>query len=357
MRASSGGAGADGRDPRGKAMLSFLVGMLLSFLPKRYRERFPESVRGNLRPGAAVSGLVQCLGCLLIFSARYLSFLQQRVGGLGERAIAHGAEEALGATAAQAGMGYVSLVEYIFHPLSLLLIYFALEGAVRFYAAGIVEEIVGTLPLHIVAWAQERVGQARAARALGPRLPDVVESVYSADFDLRIFSCRPKRHWDRLLTVSYEEQLYAVVGEQQGKPPRRFIYQLRKVPLGWIVRNIHYYSPDEVLREEAATPPSLLSRLVGWLEQPRAQAPAGPPVPDVVERIASRAYQLRISSCRPKPTWDHLMTVEYEGEFFEIAEEKPGTAPHPYVYLLRQLPEGKVIRSLHHYRPEESLDK
>jgi hypothetical protein len=338
-------------------MLSFIVGMLLSFLPKRYRERFPESVQGDLRPGAVVSGLVQCLACLLIFSVRYLSFLQQRVGGLGERVIAHGAEEALTSRGVQFGMGYVSMVEYIFHPLSLLLIYFTLEGAVRFYAAGITEEIVGTLPLHIVARAQERVGQARAERALGPRVPDVVESVYSADFDLRIFSCRPKRRWDRLLTVSYQDQLYAVVGEQQGKPPHRFIYQLRKVPRGWIVRNIHHYTPDEVMVQEAAASPSLFSRLVKWLQGRLEQAPVSAPVPDLVERIASRAYQLRISSCRPKPAWDDLMTVEYEGEFFEIAEEKAGTAPHPYVYLLRQLPEGKVIRSLHHYRPEESLDK
>jgi hypothetical protein len=274
---------------------------------------------------------------------------------LGERAIARGAEEALISRGAQFGMGFVSMVEYIFHPFSLLLIYFTLEGAVRFYAAAITEEIVGTLPLHLVAWAQERMGRARAERALGPRVPDLVESVYSPEFDLRIFSCRPKRHWDQLITVSYDDQLYAVVGEQPGKPPYRFIYELRKVPRGWIVRNVHHYSPDEVLREEAAMPPSLLSRLAGWLEQRRAQAPAGPPVPDLVERIASQAYQLRIASCRPKPAWDHLMTVEYEGEFFEIVEEKQGSAPHPYVYLLRELPEGKVIRSLHHYRPEESL--
>lgn len=243
-------------------MLGFLAGVVLSFLPKRYRERFPDSMRGDLRQGALVSGLVQCLACLLIFSVRYLSFLQQRVGGLGERVIAHGAEEALISRGAQFGMGYVSLVEYIFHPLSLLLIYFTLEGAVRFYAAGIVEEIVGTLPLHILAWAQERLGRARAERALGPRVPDLVESVYSADSDLRIFSCWPKRGWDRLITVSYEDQLYAVVGEQTGKPPHRFIYRLRKVPRGWIVRNVHYYSADEVLRQEAATPPSLLSRFL-----------------------------------------------------------------------------------------------
>jgi hypothetical protein len=337
-------------------MLGFLFGVVVSFLPKRYRECFPDSVRGDLRLGAAFSGLVQCVACLVVFSVRYLSFLEQKVGGMGERAVARGAEEALIHPATQFGMGYVSLVEYIFHPLSLLLIYFALEGAVRFYAAAITEEIVGTLPLHVVAWAQGRVGQARAERALGPRVPDVVESVYSADFDLRIFSCRPKRHWDRLMTVSYEDQLYAVVGEQQGKPPHRFIYQLQKVPLGWTVRNIHHYRPDEVMLEEAATSTSLASRFVRRVEERLGEARVEH-VPDLVERISSRAYQLRIASCCPKPTWDHLMTVEYEGEFYEIAEEKQGPAPHPYVYLLRKLPEGKVIRSLHHYRPDESLDK
>ena len=193
-------------------MLGFLAGLVLSFLPKRYRDRFPESLRRNLRLGAVVSGLFQCLGCLGIFCVRYLIFLQRNVGALADRAIAHGAEDALGATAAQAGMGYVSMVEYVFHPLSLLLIYFALEGAVRSCAAAITEEIVATLPLHIVAWAQDRVGKARAERALGPRVVDIVEQVYSGDYDLRIFTCRRKRNWNRLITVSYEGQLYAVAG-------------------------------------------------------------------------------------------------------------------------------------------------
>jgi hypothetical protein len=341
-------------------MLSFLVGILISFLPKRYRDLFPDSLRGYLRAAAVVSGLVECLGCLGIFCVRYLVFLQQNVGALADRAIARGGEEVFGAPAVQAGMGYVSTVEYIFHPLSLLLIYFTLEGAVRFYAAGITEEIVGTLPLHVVAWAQERLGQARAERALGPRVADIVEQVYSGDYDLRIFSCRPKRDWDRLITISYGDQLYAVVGEQAGKPPYRHIYHLRKTRFGWIVRNIHHYDPQEVLLVEEAPPP-FTSRMIGWvldrLGGERAAEAMGPPVPDLVERISSLAYQLRIASCRPKPTWDHLITVEYEGEYYEIVEEKQGAAPHPYIYLLRKLPETKAIRSLHHYRPEESLNQ
>lgn len=73
-------------------MLGFVAGLVPSFLPKHYRERFPESVRGNLRSGAAISGLLQCLGCLAIFCVRYLIFLQQNVAGMAERAIARGDE-------------------------------------------------------------------------------------------------------------------------------------------------------------------------------------------------------------------------------------------------------------------------
>jgi len=40
-------------------MLSFLAGILISFLPKRYRELFPDSLRGYLRQAAVVLGLPQ----------------------------------------------------------------------------------------------------------------------------------------------------------------------------------------------------------------------------------------------------------------------------------------------------------
>jgi len=69
-------------------MLGFLAGLVLSLLPKRYRDRFPEFLRGNLRLGAVVSGLFQCLGCLAIFCVRYLIFLQRNVGALADRVIA-----------------------------------------------------------------------------------------------------------------------------------------------------------------------------------------------------------------------------------------------------------------------------
>ena len=334
-------------------MLSLLVSAALSFLPKRYRDRLPAIERLDLRQGAVVSGLLQFLVCLLIFLVRYPSFLRQRVQGFGEAAIRRGAEEALASEAVQFGMGYVSMVEYVFHPLSLLLIYFVAEGAVRMYAAVITQEIVGTLPLHAVAWAEEGLRRTYAERALGPRVPDMVERIQAADYQLRIASCRRKTSWGRLTSVAYEGRFYHVVAERRGSPPHRFIYQLREIPPGWTIRGIHHYDAREVLPKEEGES-ALASRLATWLRQRLRRAGREQPwVPDIVQRVSSQDYELRVASSRRKPAWDYLMTVEYEGELFEVVGEQRASPPHPYVYLLRKFPPGKVIRGFQHYRPDE----
>lgn len=339
-------------------MLRFLASVAASLLPKRFRNRLPFISSLDLRSGALVSGFVEGLVCLALLVLRYLAFLPQRVGELGGRVIGRGAEGVLAAPAVQYGMGYVVTMEYLFHPFTLILIYFTVEGVVRFLAALVTEETVGTLPLHIVAWGEERWGAARAERALGPRVPDIVEPMYSPDYDLRVFSCRPKLGWDRMMTVSYEGQFYEVLDEQPGKPPHGLIYRLRKSRPGRVIRAIHHYDPQEVLQKEEP-PPGFLASVLGWLElqlgKRRREQGMPPPVPDVVERLTGGDFQLRIVSCRPKPGWDHLMTVEYENEFYEVAGEEPGTPSHPHVYLLRKHPQGKAIRALHHYNPDETL--
>ncbi|MGH9651309.1 MAG: hypothetical protein ACRD3I_12670, partial [Terriglobales bacterium] len=314
-------------------MMSFLLSIFLSFLPRRYRIRLSVYAGMDLRNGALVSGIIEGFVCLGIFIVRYLGFIQAKVGELGERAIAKGAEGVLAAPAVQYGMGYVSMVEYLLHPLTWLVIYFALEGTVRAVAAATTEETIGTLPLHVVAWADEKFGDWRMERALGPRVADIVESIYSPDYDLRIFTCRPKRNWDRMITVSYQGQFYEVLGQQDGKSPQPFVYRLRKSKPGRVVRAVHDYDPEEVLRN--VSDPSLAARITAWFgsrrAQRRAQQEMAPLVPDLVERIQGEDYELRIASCRPKAGWDNLMTVKYKDVYYEVVYEKPGPPAYPYV--------------------------
>jgi hypothetical protein len=233
--------------------LSFIAGLVLSLLPERYRRRWQLDFNVNFHRAAIFSGLGQGLGCLAIYVLRYLEFFERGVQDLGGAMIAAGGESLLAGKTVQSGMGFVTTLEYVFQPVSVLLTYFALEGGVRLCASLVTGEIVGTLPLHLVAWGEERLKQRRAERALGPRVVDTVERGRGKDYDLRIASCRPKPNWDRLMTVAYESEFYEIVREEQTAPPRRFVYWLRKIPEGKVIRGLHHYRPEEGLVENRNT--------------------------------------------------------------------------------------------------------
>jgi hypothetical protein len=100
---------------------------------------------------------------------------------------------------------------------------------------------------------------------------------------------------------------------------------------------------------------------LAWRIQQRATAKAaeaalGFRVPDTVEKVAGLPYDLRILSCRPKERWkDKLLTIAYEEQFYEVVREERGPRPRPFIYLLRKAPESKIIRGVHAYRPDETL--
>ena len=177
------------------------------------------------------------------------AFIQRRVGGFGSAAIAREPELLMGSMT-QYGMGAVSLLEYVFHPVSILLVYFTLEGMLRAFAGALTDETPGSLPFYLILWGHERAERAYAERALGPRVADEVERGDGKHYDLRISSCRPKKDWNRLITVALNDVFYEVVKHESSRPPHRFVYLLRKIPPGKVIRGLHHYHPDEVLLEK-----------------------------------------------------------------------------------------------------------
>ena len=228
-------------------MLSFLAGIFLSLLPVRYRQWWEPASTVHFRAATVVSGLIQLLGSVALIIYTYLSFIQERLGSMTDEALAKGGLDAVAVPTVQFGMGYFALLEFAFRPLTLLLFYLFLEGAFRLVGAAFIEQILPTLPLHVVAWTQERVEQRQVERALGPLVVDTVTRGDGKEFDLRIATCRPKPNWDRLMTISYEDQLYEIAKQEEGPPPRRHIYHLRKLPEGKVVRGLHLYDPNEPL--------------------------------------------------------------------------------------------------------------
>jgi hypothetical protein len=230
-------------------MFRLLLGTVVSLLPKSYRSWWAWATGADFRRATILSGIIEAVLCVGIYTARYIYFLQYRIGTIANAAMKRpGGEEALAAEAAQFGMGFATLAEYVFSPLSLLLCYFALEGTLRAFTAALTEDTPGTLPLHVLGWSIERVQCWRAEKALGPRVADEVHHYTGIGYDLGIASCRPKK-WGRLLTIEFEGKFYELCEEKRSVPPRPYLYFLRENPEGRVIRGPHHYQPEEVLGE------------------------------------------------------------------------------------------------------------
>ncbi len=228
-------------------MLNLIISTLLSLLPKAWRGRWAWRWEVDVVRGAMVCGLLELLGSLAVYGVRYLWFFDRRVGEMTVQAMGKGAEEGLASSYVQFGMGFVTTLDYMIRPVSMLLMYFCIEGLVRFAAALISDEVVPTLPLQLIALAQQRMSKAAAERALGPR---VVDEAQPGDGNtMRILSCRPKPGWNHLMTISYQDQLYEVARQEQGPPPRRFVYVLQPKPEHKVIRGLHHYDPEEAPKE------------------------------------------------------------------------------------------------------------
>lgn len=70
-------------------------------------------------------------------------------------------------------------------------------------------------------------------------------------------------------------------------------------------------------------------------------------VPDTFEILDGDRF--RIASARSRPSWNANMTIEIQGECYEIEREENGVPPRIHVYLLRRAPIGKVRRGYEQY--------
>jgi hypothetical protein len=231
-------------------VLDFLLGLCWTLLPARIREQRLRVLNANIRYSAVVSGVGQSLALLGIQVARYFHFMNYRLGGLSEALIERDAASIVSGESVQFGMGFVSLVEFLIQPLTIVIIYFMIEGAVRFSAAMITGEIVGTLPLVLADKAVQLVQERRDEQRKGEIVPDLVAPapVEGSGYELSVASCRAKPNWDHLMTVAYQDGLYEVADYIEAAPPRRHVYLLRRAPEHKVVRGLHPYDPDEILK-------------------------------------------------------------------------------------------------------------
>jgi hypothetical protein len=232
-------------------VLAIFTSIVGSLIPVRYRKRFIPDYDDHTVTGATISGFIQSIGILLLIMVRFIMLINERAALAHQQIFSQNPDPHV-VVAGGSGSGIYLYMEYMTQPLTLVLWYFAFEGAIRLYAAVVSREILPTLPLQAIAWIHGYGEKKKHDAWLGPLIIDEVRPGDGKAFDLEIRSCRP-REWSALHTISYEDVMYEVAKSSQGEPPRRFIYQLRKAPAHKLVRGLHYYRPDELL-ESQSTP-------------------------------------------------------------------------------------------------------
>ena len=131
------------------------------------------------------------------------------------------------------------VLEFLFHPLSLFLLYVAIEGAVRFIGGLVTNEIVPSLLVLFAFKLFDLTTHSIRRRSQAPARADAVE--WLLDGRVRISSAAPKDGWNSSVTIGIDDQWFEMEREEHTQPPRPYVYVLRPAPPGKILRGYQEY--------------------------------------------------------------------------------------------------------------------
>jgi hypothetical protein len=253
-------------------ILTYLFGPLFSVLPKRWRELLPFSKRVHWGRAAIVSGFLELMAAIVAASYWYMYGMTAWVDHAVDAAL-HGK---LGPGVTPQQIGSVALVIWVTHPLTLLLTYVGIEGAVRLSGAAFTDSILGTFPLFLfdkllfspfrrrlpednyaATHSSKTISfggtiRERMAAAVLPSLSDELCFKKNASGEiLEIHASRRKQNWTPPRVVRYQDHYYRLEADSLGGGARPFHYTLRLLPKGVPGRTVLLYSPsDVVIREQ-----------------------------------------------------------------------------------------------------------
>jgi hypothetical protein len=240
-------------------MWTYLLGPFLSFFPQRWRRKAAGNELVDWGRAAAVSGFLEALMAIISLAYWYSYSVSTWVS--------RGLDAALSGkvSATDHEIGLMALSLFAMHPLTWLLFFFALEGAVRLCAGAFTGTALGTVPLLLISkviglftsqrgdreFAQSNASsywQAVRDRFLssGGELQDAL--LFSEDGKeqrLEIRAGRAKADWQPPRVVRYEDHYYRLEESRRGMPPRIFVYRLTRLAAGVPGRTVIVYAPEE----------------------------------------------------------------------------------------------------------------
>jgi len=236
---------------------TYVLGPVLVLLPRRWREVLGS---GEVHWGRAgvLSGLLEGVGGIVALGYWYSYGFSRMV----DTGVATALRGDLGPGVTDQEVGGVSYVVIMTHPITWLLAFFVVEGAVRLCAAAFAEP-VGTLPLVLVDWAagmfrprDERATEtlkrnagsfagAIKEKVMLAKARDVEDELNyrknGADEILEIRASRKKEEWVAPKVVRVDETYYRLDETGVGAGARPFWYRLKRLPAGVPGRKVILY--------------------------------------------------------------------------------------------------------------------
>jgi hypothetical protein len=229
------------------------VGPFLSLLPARWRKQFNLS-SSQWKVAASISGVCEAVASLTALVAWY----SYSVATWAHRAIFSTIDAHPEAAIPADTVGFAALVLLLFHPFTLFILYWGVEGIVRFLA-GLSGSVLGILPIYLMDRLYILVSSRQPVSSLiteGPALRNLKlsdELAARSDSEgeiLEIRSFRPKTGWDPPKIVCFKGVYYRLFQAYEERSAHRpFIFSLRRLTAGVPSRTVIYYSEEDESNE------------------------------------------------------------------------------------------------------------
>jgi hypothetical protein len=226
---------------------TYIFGPFVTMLPRRWRAKPLATVSIQLSRASMLSGIVEAALAIVSLTVWYSIYVT-----LLSSAAAHSSVAVPEQSANRIGM--FAYVWFWLNPITWVVAYFVLEGAMRFLAGLVTGEAYAILPL----WALERSLRFVEQRNARPALPLVADEITPGDAscDMKIASCREKSNWKYPFTIRFAGSYFQVVGSVNlDAGPRPHVYSLRRLPPGEVAGGLKNYDPADILTAVAPLEP------------------------------------------------------------------------------------------------------
>lgn len=210
--------------------------VLLSFCPAKVRREYRPESPERVVSAATWIGLLQFFFFAYLLAVRYSYFLAARAKLWGP--VLRRTSEVF-----QSGTLIIVTMEFLIYPVSLVLLYFCLEGMARFATGLIGSEVVPSLPVFLGFKLKTHFQSRRETDRVRQLPPDVLTTL--PDGRVRIATAHARPSWSNPNhTIGIGGVHYELDRMDKGALPHPFVFFLRRAPLGKIRRTYEEYDAE-----------------------------------------------------------------------------------------------------------------